>query len=163
MSVTNLLLRRLINFFEESLCIIVIMKFLHAGCVFYYSIVQLAVLWLCHVSVVFLKTQFPLHLRHFEKSRLVHLVVVLLAVLLPCIPVATGFATGGYSVPIYPVVVCFIKNQVAAYYSFAFVITVIVAIGVPMLIIAFSTAIKVITQRYKMLLQYFPLRFSTIS
>ena len=123
-----------------------IMPCSYAGCVFYYSIVQLAVLWLCHVSVIFLKTQFPLHLRNLEKSRLVRLVVVLLAVLLPCIPITTGFATGGYSVSIYPLVVCFIKNQIAAYYSFAFVITVISAIGVPMLIIAFSTAIKVITQ-----------------
>ena len=91
--------------------------------------------------------QFPLHLRNLEKSRPVHLVVILLAVLLPCIPVTTGFATGGYSVPIYPVAVCFMKSPVAAYYSFAFVLIVIYAIGVPMLIIAFSTTIKVITQR----------------
>ena len=134
-----------ICFCEKSLYkYLSIMPCSHAGCVFYYTIVQIAVLWLCHVSVIFLKTQFPLHLRNFEKSRLVHLVVVLLAVLLPCIPITTGFATGGYLVPIYPVVVCFIKNSDAAYYSFAFVITVISAIGVPMLIIAFSVAIKVI-------------------
>ena len=124
--------------------LIVSMKCSHAGCVFYYSILQIGILWLCHVGVIFLKTQFPFHLRHFEKSRLVHLVVIILAVLLPCIPVTTGFATGGYLVPIYPVVVCFIKNSVAAYYSFAFMSIVISAIGVPMLIIAFSIAIKVI-------------------
>ena len=131
----------------------------HAGCVFYYTIVQIAVMWLCHVSVIFLKMQFPLNFRNLEKRRLIHLIVILLAVVLPWIPVSIGFATGGYLVPIYPVIVCFIKNQVAAYYSFAFVMTVIIAIGAPMLIIAFSTAIKVIIQWYKMLFQYFPPTF----
>ena len=135
-----------ICFCEKSLYkYLSIMQCSHAGCVLYYSIVQITIMWLCHVSVIFLKTQFPLNFRNLEKSRLIHLVVVLLAVLLPCIPVTAGFATGGYLVPIYPVIVCFMKNPVAAY-SFTFVMTVISAIGGPMLIIAFSTAIKVITQ-----------------
>ena len=107
--------------------------------------IQIDILWLCHVSVIFVKTQFPFYFRGIgEKIRAIHLTVILLAVLLPCIPVIAAFSTGGYSTALYPQAVCFIKNPDAAYYSFAFMFSVIIAIGGPLLIINFITTIKVL-------------------
>ena len=95
-----------------------------------------------------MKTQFPAYSRGLDKSKTLHLTVVLLAVLLPCIPVTAAFSTGGYLTTIYPQLVCLIKNPDAAYFSFAFMMSVITAIGVPLLIITFSTAIKVFQPMY---------------
>ena len=114
------------------------------GVLFTYSIIQIDILWLCHVSVIFMKTQFPFYSRGIQrKSKAIHLTVVLLAVLLPCIPVIAAVSTGGYLTALYPQPVCFAKNPDAAYYSFAFVYSTIVASGGPLLIIMFMTTIKV--------------------
>ena len=95
------------------------------------------------MSVVFAKLQFPLQSRGLEKNKIIHLIVVLLAALVPCIPVIASFLTGGYNTLIYPHILCLMKNADAAYYSFAMLLAVINAIGVPLLIIAFFIAIKV--------------------
>ena len=95
------------------------------------------------MSVVFAKLQFPLQSRGLEKNKIIHLIVVFLAALVPCIPVIAAFLTGGYNTPMYPQFLCFIKNADAAYYSFAMLLAVINAIGAPLLIIAFLIAIKV--------------------
>ena len=95
------------------------------------------------MSVVFAKLQFPLQSRGLEENKIIHLIVVFLAALVPCIPVIAAFSTGGYNTVIYPQILCLIKNPDAAYYSFAMLIGVIDAIGVPLLIIAFLIAVKV--------------------
>ena len=119
---------------------------LFTGSFYYYIVLHMAVLWLCHVSVIFMKMQFPLHFRGFEKSKLIHLAVILVAVLLPCIPVIAAFSTEGFLTCTYPQVVCLMKNQDAHYYSFALVITVIICIGGPLLYISYLIIIKVISQ-----------------
>ena len=90
-----------------------------------------------------MKTQFPFYSRGLEKSKTIHLTVVLLAVLLPCIPVIVAFLTGGYLTSLYPQNVCFMKNPDAAYYSFALILSIICAIGGPLWFITFVTAVKV--------------------
>ena len=116
---------------------------LFIGIIYTYTLIQLYILWLCHVSVIFVKTQFPFYSRGVESSRIVHLTVVLLAVLLPCTPVIAAVSTGGYLTALYPQVVCLPKNPDVAYYSIAVMINVIGATGGPLLIIAFMTTIKV--------------------
>ena len=93
--------------------------------------------------VVFVKLQFPLHSRGLEGSKMIHFIVVLLAVLVPCIPVIAAFSTGGYSTAIYPQTVCLMKDPDAAYYSFALTLAIINGISVPLLIISFMIVIKV--------------------
>ena len=90
-----------------------------------------------------MKLQFPIFSRGLASSKRIHSVVVLLALLVPCIPVIAAFSTGGYSTAIYPQVVCFMKDPDAAYYSFSLILAIINGIGVPLLIISFLTAIKV--------------------
>ena len=116
---------------------------LFTGSVFTYSIIQLSIFWLGHVSIIFVKTEFPFYSKAIENSRIVHLIVVILAVLLPCIPVIAAVSTGGYLTAIYPQPVCFTKNPDAAYYSFALILCFICAIGGPLLIITFWNAFKV--------------------
>ena len=98
-----------------------------------------------------MKIQFPFYSRGLDKSKTIHLTVVLLAVLLPCIPVTAAFSTGGYLTAIYPLLLCYIKNPDAAYFSFAFMLSVIAAIGVPLLIITFMTTVKVLLHPCKVL------------
>ena len=92
-----------------------------------------------------MKLQFPSFSlsRGLASSKMIHFIVVLLAVLVPCIPVIAAFSTGGYSTAIYPQVACFMKDSDAAYYSFSLMLAIINGIGVPLLIISFLTAIKV--------------------
>eukprot|EP00731_Ephydatia_muelleri_P026169 Em0018g269a len=73
---------------------------------------------------------------------MIHLIVVLLAGLVPCIPVIAAFSTGGYSTAMYPQSVCFIKNPDAAYYSFALMLAIFNGINMPLLIISFMIVVK---------------------
>ena len=116
---------------------------LFTGSVFVYAIIQLQCLSLCHVIVVFVKVQFPLHSRGLEGSKMIHLIVVLLAVLVPCIPVIAAFSTGGYSTAMYPQSVCFITDPDAAYYSFALMLAIFNGFNMPLLIISFMIVVKV--------------------
>ena len=114
------------------------------GIVYSYTIIQLGIFWLCHVSVIFMKTQFLFYSRGLEKSKTIHITVVRLAVLLHCIPVIAAFSTGGYMTALHPQILCIAKNTDTAYFSFEFVLSVITAIGGPLLVITFMITIKVI-------------------
>ena len=90
-----------------------------------------------------MKTQFPFYSRGLENSRKIHITVVLLAVLLPCIPVIAVLSTGGYVTALNPLIICPIKNPDTGYFSYGFILSVITAIGAPLLIITFIITIKV--------------------
>ena len=85
-----------------------------------------------------MKLQFPIFSRGIEGSKMLHLTILLQAILVPCIPVIAAFSTGGLYTPIYPEVVCTMKNLDAKYYYFSFILIIINAIGIPLLIISFG-------------------------
>ena len=49
--------------------LIALIIFMFTGILNSYIIIQLGIFWLCHVSVIFVKTQFPFYSRGLEKSK----------------------------------------------------------------------------------------------
>ena len=100
------------------------------GSVYYYTIIHLSILWLCHAFILFWKIKFPFHARQYEKKKIIHVLVVLLAVVLPTIPVIVSFSTGGFVIGSHPPSFCVSKSSDAAYYTLALPMSIMGATGV---------------------------------
>ena len=81
----------------------------------------------------------------YEKKKIIHLLVVLLALLFPVIPVIASFSTGGFVNISQPPDVCVSRSSEAAYYTLALPISVIMATGISLLLIVMVMVIKVIS------------------
>ena len=114
------------------------------GSVYYYTILQLSIWWICHVTTIFYQIKFPFHSKQLKKQRMIHILVVLLAVVLPTIPVIVSFTTGGFVISNYPPLVCISKSSDAAYYTLALPISIIIAMGASLLFLLLLAVIKVI-------------------
>ena len=113
------------------------------GSVYYYAILQVAIWWLCHMTALFWKIKFPFHAKRFEKSRMIHLLVVLLALFVPTIPVIASFSTGGFVTSNYPPRLCVSKSREAAYYTIVLPSSIILATGTSLLVMVLIIIIKV--------------------
>ena len=81
----------------------------------------------------------------YEKKKIIHLLVVLLALLFPVIPVIVSFSTGGFVISSQPPDVCVSRSSKAAYYTLALPISVIMATGISLLVMVMVMVIKVIS------------------
>ena len=113
------------------------------GSVYYYTIIHLSILWLCHAFILFWKIKFPFHARQYEKKKIIHVLVVLLAVVLPTIPVIVSFSTGGFVIGSHPPSFCVSKSSDAAYYTLALPMSIMGATGVSLIFMVLVTVIKV--------------------
>ena len=107
---------------------------------------QIAVLWILHVSVIFWNVRFPDHymlLNRRHQIKYIHLVSVLVAIVVPVIPVAAIFGTGGFVNGRYPPLLCLPSNPNAAFYSLVLPVSVLIASGVTLLLAVFWTLYKV--------------------
>jgi hypothetical protein len=95
------------------------------------------------VTTLFWKIQFPFHAKRFGKSRIIHLLVVLLALFVPTIPVIVSFSTGGFVSSNNPPLLCVSRSRDAAYYTLALPISIIMATGTSLLVMVLITVIKV--------------------
>lgn len=103
------------------------------GAVFYYAVLQQVCIWFFHVVVIFWGIAFPFSSRRLKKKgyqKVLHLSIVLISFVFPVIPLAVGFATGGYTIPRFPPTTCLAANLDATFYSFILPITVIMAAGI---------------------------------
>ena len=96
---------------------------------------QLALWAICLVVVVFLGVVFPIHMKHLNASgkiKYIHITMVLLGLVLPCVPVAVAFGTGGFSLRdiVFPPIICFGRDRGATVYSHSIVDSIIIATGV---------------------------------
>ena len=104
----------------------------YTGAIFYYSIIQLTILWFLHIVVIFWGVKFPFSsIKHKERGHLkyLHTCAVLLAIILPVVPVAVGFGTEGYTMPRFPPTICVIANSSAYFYSLIVPVGVILGLG----------------------------------
>ena len=133
-----------------------------------YTILQTAIWWLFHTTIIFWKIQFPMHARSFEKAnktKYLHLICVVVGLVLPLAPVVAAmadfgvnhdsdpllqgknvtFLSGGlgYGQIRFPPVLCAGTNSDAVYYSSILPINVFVIIGLTELIFIFRTIYKV--------------------
>ena len=101
-----------------------------------YQSLQLAMLWLCHISMMFLKLNFPFHARSLEVSghnRYIHALCVAASLLVPIAPIAATFATNGFSMAQFPPFFCYPKNGTVMYYSLVLPFAILLVIGIAML------------------------------
>ena len=106
------------------------------GAMLIYQNLQLSVLWFCHVSVMFLKLNFPFHARSLEVSghnRYIHALCVAASLLVPIAPIAATFATNGFSMAQFPPFFCFPKNGAVIFYSLVLPVIILLVIGTAML------------------------------
>lgn len=99
---------------------------------FYYTLLQLALWWLMHVSVMFWMMQFPFHARQVKKDhhlKHIHITCVIVGLLVPLIPIIVTIAqdatsgnndigTIGFGLTRFPPILCNGINRNAVYYSF---------------------------------------------
>ncbi|KAL5491263.1 hypothetical protein EMCRGX_G016516 [Ephydatia muelleri] len=107
-----------------------------SGAMLIYQNLQLSVLWFCHVSVMFLKLNFPFHARSLEVSghnRYIHALCVAASLLVPIAPIAATFATDGFSMAQFPPFFCFPKNGAVIFYSLVLPVIILLVIGTAML------------------------------
>ena len=136
----------------------IILFFHHAGAVFYYALLQLAIFWLSHVLVLFWVLQFPFHWRSFDKVKYVHLICVVMGILVPFIPIIatmSQFAHGksaaeaakgglGFGVTRFPSLLCSGRDEKTTFYALSVLpIILIIMVGMTILILVFRIIHKV--------------------
>ena len=131
-----------------------IRMFIIAGVVFYYSLIQLAMFWLCHVLALFWKIRFPFHSRSFQmahRTKYVHIAAVVLCILVPFVPIVATMsqyghgrssveaATGGlgFGITRFPPLLCTGRHADTTFYSLILPILVILMIGMTILLFIF--------------------------
>jgi len=98
------------------------------------------------VVAVFLAVMFPFHKRKLDaegRTKYIYSTMILLGLILPFMPVAVIFGTGGFVAvhdANYP---CTGRDRRATLYSFGIAVTVLIATGISLLIIVFRKIIKV--------------------
>ena len=116
----------------------------------YYGLFQLSVWWFCHEISLFWGIRFPFHARSFEtahRTKYVHITMVAVGLVLPALPVIVTFTTGdpsGFGLTRFPPILCSAMQRNSTFYSLVLPINVIMAIGIPLLIIIFWIIHKVI-------------------
>ena len=118
----------------------------YTGSVYYYTLLQLSLWWFCHVASLFWKVVFPFHSKIYEKShriKYIHAGIVLLAILVPFVPVAASMITGGFTIATLPPLLCASKSADVAFYALVFPISILMAIGIVMLLVVLWTIRKV--------------------
>ena len=120
----------------------------HAGIVSYYAVLQLALWAVFHVAAVFLAVVFEFQKQKLDaegRTKYIHAALILLGLILPCVPIAVTFGTGGFIARDvqFPPIVCFGQDRSATVYSLGITESVLAATGISLLIIVFRKAIKV--------------------
>ena len=115
----------------------------------YYGLFQLAVWWFCHEVSLFWGIRFPFHAKSFEnahRTKYVHITMVAVALVLPALPVIVTFTTGdpsGFGLTRFPPLLCTGMQRDSTFYSLVLPINILMATGIPLLIIIFRIIHKV--------------------
>ena len=127
----------------------------HVGTAYTYIFLQLDTWLLGHIMTLFWGITFPFHYRSLEtRGRLIyiHITIIVVALLLPTIPVGIALGTGGYIYDGVPPLACLPRNTVVAFYAVFLPSTVMIATGGTFLILIIWKLIKV---RHCMLMNHF--------
>ena len=98
------------------------------------------------MSVIFWGVQFPLHSQSFRMAhgtKYIHLTCVVLALVLPLVPVLANEFKGGYTMSRFPPILCIGTNADATLYSLVLPLDIILGVGLNLLIIIFWKIHKV--------------------
>ena len=120
--------------------------FFHPGAVFHYVALQETFLWLFHIIAVFWFVRFPVHAKIFKNKRhfrYVHLIMLGVAIILPCIPLVAVLTTGGCRLASFPPFQCFARNNNVIYYTFILPASIMMATGITLIILILRVLIHV--------------------
>ena len=98
------------------------------------------------MSVIFWGVQFPLHSQSFRMAhgtKYIHLTCVVLALVLPLVPVLTNKFKGGYTMGRFPPILCFGRDADATFYSLVLPLDIILGVGSNLLLFIFRKIHKV--------------------
>ena len=110
---------------------------------YYYVLLQLVVWWFCHIAVLFWKVIFPFHSNKPHHIKYIHVGIVVLAILVPFVPVAVSLATGGFIIKSFPPLLCVPRRVEVTFYTLALPISILMAVGIVMLLAVLWTIRKV--------------------
>ena len=115
--------------------------FSFAGGIFYYNVILLqgSLWWIFHVSVLFYGIQFPFHSRSFKvRTKYIHVIMVVVALLLPLGACNNLWSyIGGYTMTVFPPILCTGSDADATFYSLLLSIIIILGTGTRLLVIMF--------------------------
>lgn len=103
-----------------------------AGGVLHYILVQGVLLWIFHVLAVFWKVYFPMHSRSFDltyRTKYVHATCLIVALVLPAIPLIILSENGGFIIARFPPIACVGKDTDSSFYSAIFPVIILYGIG----------------------------------
>ena len=108
--------------------------------------IQLAIWVPSHVIILFWGIAFPFHYRAFERRgrlKYIHITEVVVALILPSVPVGIALGTGGYIYDGIPPLVCLPKNVAVEFYAFLLPSAVLMVTGGTFLVLIVWKLIKV--------------------
>ena len=88
--------------------------------------------------MLFWRIRFPFHAKQFESRghfRYVHVMMVIVAVLLPLESLGAILGSGGVIIPRFPPILCFAKETDVSFFSFVLIVSIVMAMGVSMIAI----------------------------
>ena len=126
-----------------------------AGVVYHFVYTSISIVWTFLTLMVFWKVWFPIHARTFDHTlwyKMIHLVIVITAIVGPVVPIASAFATGGYTVTNFPpIFACFASNPAAAFYPFILVFCIVFPTGLTLILLTIWKLITLTTYQKKVL------------
>lgn len=110
---------------------------------------QIAVIWLCHVFIIFWTVSWPIHYMTFTANlymKYIHVLIVIVATIAPAVVLLVAFMTGGFRNTRFPPVLCVPKNADAGFFSLVLPISVMLPTGASLLLATFLAIRKVMVQ-----------------
>ena len=121
-------------------------SFTNVGIVYNYVFFQILVFLTSHVASLFWGIAFPFHYRAFDtrgRLKYIHIAIVAVGLMLPCIPVGIALGTGGYVPDGIPPLACMPSNRAVNFYATVLPSTVLTSIGTTFMILIFWKLVKV--------------------
>ena len=116
---------------------------------YYCSLLQ-TIIWLCHILAIFWTVKFPLNAKYFESKGyflFVHIGMVVVALVIPVIPVAIIFGTGGFTLTRFPNIVCFARNVDVTFYALNLPLCILLATGITLIVLILYVLIGLVQQQ----------------
>lgn len=120
--------------------------FTHVGIVYGYIFLQILLFLASHVVSLFWGIVFPFHYQTFDTRgslKYIHITIVAVGLLLPCIPVGITLGTGGYVPDGIPPLTCMPSNKAVTFYATVLPSTLLTSIGTTFMILIFWKLVKV--------------------
>ena len=118
----------------------------YLGATIVYLLVQVVVLWFSHCVMTFWNIKFPFHAsthKHTNTIKYIHATVLVMGLVIPGVPVAAAFATGGFVLTSFPPITCTVRDRDALFYSIILPVCIVVASGVSLLVLVLDEIFKV--------------------